>query len=546
MGDRKVILVLSGEICTGKSTLANKLAQTFGFKHCKTKEGLLYLAQKKLKGKSPERDYFQKFGEQLDTTGDGKWVLEYFQHLYAKDFEKDTFYVIDSARILKQIQHIREAYSYFVYHIHLEASEKSLEKRFLERGEIKDLSKKEQKSKYKKYKQDPTEQQVNTLKDDADLVINTDRCNEEDVFIRICSYLKLLPPTHNELVDVIIGGQFGSEGKGQIAAHISPEYECLMRVGGPNAGHTVFEKPYNHVFHLLPSGTYRSPNAKLLIGPGAVLNMDKLLEEIRTFQIEAGRLIIDENAIIISQKDIDEEQRIKEKIGSTGQGVGFATATNIISRLYGEDAHKAKHFLKDLRPFLGSTANELETLYKQGKKILLEGTQGTGLSLHHGLYPHVTSRDTSVSGCLSEAGISPRRLRKVVMVTRCYPIRVGGASGPFVSNEINMKIVAERSGKNADELIKKEITTTTKKNRRIAEFSWSMFRKACELNSPTDIALTFTDYISAKNERARRFENLTDETRRFIDEIERCSGVQVSLIGTTFDYRAVIDRRNWK
>lgn len=546
MGDRKVIVVLTGEIATGKSTLAQKLVQVFGFKHCKTKEGLAFLAEKKLDGKTPDRDFLQKHGEYLDTTEEGKWVLEYFQHLFHKDFEKSNLYIIDSARILKQIQHVREAYSYFVFHIHLEASKSSLEERFYARGEIKELPANEQKEKYQRYKSDPTEQQVNTLKDEADLVIDTDMCNAEDVFIRVASFFNLLPSTSNELVDVIVGGQFGSEGKGQIAAHISPEYDCLMRVGGPNAGHTVFQKPHNHVFHLLPSGTYRSPNSKLLIGPGAVLNLEKLLEEIRTFSIEKGRLVIDRNAVIISQKDIDAEQKVKEKISSTGQGVGFATATNIIARLYGDDAHKAKHFEKELRSFLGWTGEELERLYSQGKKILLEGTQGTGLSLHHGLYPHVTSRDTTASGCLSEAGISPRRLRKIVMVTRRYPIRVGGESGPFLSNEITMEIVAERSGKKADDLLRKEITTTTKKKRRIAEFSWPLFRKACELNSPTDVALTFTDYISIANERARRYENLTDDTRRFIDEIERCAGVPVSLIGTTFDYRAVIDRRNWK
>ncbi|MEL7585263.1 MAG: adenylosuccinate synthetase [Prolixibacteraceae bacterium] len=546
MGDRKVIVVLTGEICTGKSTLADKLENVFGFKHCKTKEGLSFFAKRKLKGKIPDRDFLQKYGEHLDTEEDGKWVLEYFQHLYQKEFDRKNFYVIDSARILKQIQHLRDAYSYFVFHIHLEASKESLETRFYERGEMKNLPKEIQKEKYNRYKRDPTEQQVDTLKEEADLIIDTDKCNEEDVFIRVASFFKLLPPTNNALVDVIVGGQFGSEGKGQIAAHISPEYDCLMRVGGPNAGHTVFEKPANHVFHLLPSGTYRSPNTKLLIGPGAVLNLDKLLDEIRIFSIEAGRLVIDENAVIISQKDIEAEQRIKDNISSTGQGVGFATATNIIARLYGEDSHKAKHFIKELRPFLGSTSSELENLFNAGKKILLEGTQGTWLSLHHGLYPHVTSRDTSVSGCLSEAGISPRRVRKIIMVTRCYPIRVGGESGPFISNEISMDVIAARSGKNAEELRQKEITSTTKKNRRIAEFSWSLFRKACELNSPTDIALTFTDYFSIKNEKARRYENLTDNTRRFINEIERCSGVQVSLIGTTFDYRAVIDRRNWK
>lgn len=545
MGERKIILVLSGEICTGKSTLADKLERTYGFKHCKTRDGLNHYAQKKLKGKEPQRDFYQKLGEELDVKNGGKWVLEYFQFLYAKDFSSCNFYVIDSARISQQIQHVRDAYSYAVYHVHLEASPETLKERFFSRGEIKALPEPTQKEKYEKYKADETERKVHELKAEADLVIDTDRCNDQDVFIRVSSFFRLLAPTQNDLVDVIVGGQFGSEGKGQIAAHISPEYDCLMRVGGPNAGHTVFEKPFNHVFHLLPSGSYRAPNAKLLIGPGAVLNLEKILEEIRTFGIENGRLVIDENAVIISAEDIEAEKKIQHNISSTGQGVGVATAGNILARLLGEDKHKAKNF-KELKPFLGSTHFELEKLFSEGKRVLLEGTQGTGLSLQHGLYPHVTSRDTTVSGCLSEAGISPFRVRKVIMVTRTYPIRVGGTSGPFDSNELDMKTIANRSGKDADDLVKKEITTTTKKNRRIAEFSWHMFRKACELNSPTDIALTFTDYISTDNENARRYHNLTEETHRFIEEIESCSGVKVSLIGTTFDYRAVIDRRNWK
>jgi adenylosuccinate synthase len=420
-----------------------------------------------------------------------------------------------------------------------------LEKRFYKRGEIVDLPTAEQKARYERYKADRTEQQVNSLEGDADLVIDTDRCNTEDVLVRVASYFRLLPPTHNELVDVIVGGQFGSEGKGQIAAHISPGYDCLMRVGGPNAGHTVYQEPYKHVFHLLPSGTYRSPKAKLLIGPGAIINLEKILEEIHTFNVEVGRLVIDENAVIISKEDIEEEARVKDIISSTGQGVGVATAGNIISRLLGKDDHKAKRFEKSLRGFLGSTGEELEKLYRENQKILLEGTQGTGLSLFHGIYPSVTSRDTTVSGTLSEAGISPRRVRKIIMVTRTYPIRVGGSSGPFISNEISMQVVADRSGKNVNELIEREKTTTTKKNRRIAEFSWALFRQACELNSPTDIALTFADYISIKNEGVRHYDKLTEETRRFIEEIESCAGVKASLIGTTFDYRAVIDRRNW-
>jgi adenylosuccinate synthase len=545
MGERKIILVLSGEICTGKSTLSDKLVKQHGFRHCKTREGLKSLAADKLKGKDPERDFYQKLGYDLDVKNGGTWVLKYFQSLYEKDFASCNFYVVDSVRIIGQVQHIREAYSYSVYHVHLEASADTLRRRFFERGEIKDLPPKEQKEKYDQYKSDETEKNVINLRTEADLVIDTDHCNHEDVFIRVASFFRLLAPTYNDLVDVIVGGQFGSEGKGQIAAHISPEYDCLMRVGGPNAGHTVFEKPFNHVFHLLPSGSYRAPNTKLLIGPGAVLNLEKILEEIRTFGIGSDRLIIDENAIIISKEDIEAEGLVKDKISSTGQGVGVATAGNILARLLGDNKHKAKNF-KELNAFLGSTHSELEGMFRAGKRVLLEGTQGTGLSLHHGLYPHVTSRDTTVSGCLSEAGISPMRVRKIIMVTRTYPIRVGGLSGPFQSNELDMQIIADRSGKDADDLIKKEITTTTKKKRRIAEFSWHLFRKACELNSPTDIALTFTDYISVKNVNARQYQNLTRESRDFIEELERCSGVKVSLIGTTFDYRAVIDRRNWK
>ena len=546
MGNRKIILILSGEIGTGKTTLSDALQNKFDFKPCKTKDGIKYFAERTAKDKSRDRAFLQNFGETLDKKTKGKWVLDYFQTLFAKNFDSHKFYVVDSVRISSQIKHLRDAYSYSVFHVHLKAAPSTLQSRFIKRNET-SSSEHDLSLIYKIAKSNSTEIRVNSLEAEADLIIDTERCNEEDVCVRVASFLKLLPTTQKNLVDVIVGGQFGSEGKGQIAAHIAPEYDCLMRVGGPNAGHSVYEEPQKHVFHLLPSGTHRNPKAKLLIGPGAVLNLQKILDEIRTFEIEdAKRLVIDENAVIITEEDIKNEQLIKETIGSTGQGVGYATAQNIISRLNGNHDHKAKNYIKYLKPFLGCTSNELEKLYHNNKRILLEGTQGTALSLHHGIYPFVTSRDTSVSGCLSEAGISPKRVNKIILVTRSYPIRVGGTSGPFISNEITWDVVAKRSGKNLKELVESEKTTTTKRNRRVAEFSWDMFRKACELNSPTDIALTFTDYISSKNGKARRYDQLTSDTRQFIEEIERCSGVKVSLISTCFDYRAIIDRRNWE
>ncbi|MEQ8423201.1 MAG: hypothetical protein RIA63_00725, partial [Cyclobacteriaceae bacterium] len=114
-----------------------------------------------------------------------------------------------------------------------------------------------------------------------------------------------------------------------------------------------------------------------------------------------------------------------------------------------------------------------------------------------------------------------------------------------LSNEISLEEISRRSGHPLVDMQKIEKTTTTKKDRRIAEFNWRLFRKACELNTPTDIAFTFSDYISYENQQARRYNQLSPETMRFIEELERCSEVPVSLIATRFSYRAIIDKRNW-
>jgi adenylosuccinate synthase len=201
-----------------------------------------------------------------------------------------------------------------------------------------------------------------------------------------------------------------------------------------------------------------------------------------------------------------------------------------------------------LKGYVGPVQREFDKAFRDGKKILLEGTQGTSLSIHHGIYPWVTSRDTTASGCLSEAGISPRRVRKVIMVCRTYPIRVGnakkGKSG-HMSQEIDLKTISKRSGIPIDELKKTERTSTTNRPRRIGEFDWELLRRNAQLNAPTDIALTFVDYLRVENRRARRYEQLQLETLRFIEEVERVACAPVSLISTRFHSRSVIDRRIW-
>ena len=286
----------------------------------------------------------------------------------------------------------------------------------------------------------------------------------------------------------------------------------------------------------------------MLIGPGAVLNIKDLQKEISDCDVGCERLTIDPQATVIQESDIRAEKQLRESIGSTGRGVGNATARRIMGR--GDKTMRLARDIEDLKPYLRDTYRMLEDAFRTGQRILLEGTQGTGLSIFHGAYPHVTSRDTTVAGCLAEAGISPGRVRKVIMVCRTYPIRVedpkkkGKTSGPM-SQEIDWKTVARRSGHDFVELQRNERTSTTDRRRRVGEFDWCLLRKAAVLNAPTDVALTFADYIVKLNERARRFEQLSEETIRFIEEIEKVAAAPVSLIATRFHSRAIIDRRSW-
>jgi adenylosuccinate synthase len=114
-----------------------------------------------------------------------------------------------------------------------------------------------------------------------------------------------------------------------------------------------------------------------------------------------------------------------------------------------------------------------------------------------------------------------------------------------MKHELDWATISRRSGIPVGELEGKEKTTTTKKKRRVAEFDWSLLRKSASINGPTDVALTFADYIDIENRKARRFEQLTLDTLRLIEEIERVASAPVSLITTRFDYRSIIDRRAW-
>ncbi len=532
------IILLSGSIASGKTTLAQRLADRFGMRVLRTREWLASALGNR--GKEGRTD-LQIKGDLLDTETGGAWVLEGL----ARELRNDQAHrdvIVDSVRIRGQIDAIRSAFGASVSHIHMTAPLPVLKDRYRHREISAGTSVAPD---YEKVRANQTESLVDGLKNIADVVIDSDRCTEEDVLIRVACHLGLFGEGNKGYVDVIVGGQYGSEGKGQIAAYLSPEYDLLVRVGGPNAGHKVFELPEPYTHHQLPSGTRRNESAKLLIGPGAVLNVDKLQEEIGQCGVDYKRLAIDPYAMVISQADIESEASLVAGIGSTGQGAGAALSRRILERK--PETKLAKHF-RELAPFIRSAVDVLQHILAENGRVCLEGTQGTALSLYHGDYPYVTSRDTTVSGCLAEAGIPPTTVRRVVMICRTYPIRVqnpdDGTSGPM-SQEISLAEIAVRSGLELDELEKTERTSTTGRERRIGEFDWQQLRKASLLNRPTDIALTFTDYLTVKNRSAKRFEQLDKGTINFIEEIERVSEARVSLIGTGFNPRSIIDRRFW-
>lgn len=533
-------MLLSGPICSGKSALVELLNQQHRARVVKTRDLILKKAPKTPR----RRKELQLAGQRLDNKDGGAWVGEALQQTidsHATGRTPEGIYVVDSVRIKGQIEAIRKAYGTEVHHIHLTATDDELRRRYEERGRADD-----EEVSYADLKRNRTEKGVGKLADVADIVVSTDRCSKEAVLVRATALLGLYPRSNDALVDVLIGGQFGSEGKGNIVGHIAPEYSLLVRVGGPNAGHQVYAEPKPEKYFHLPSGTQRAPDARLLLGPGAVIYPEKLLEEIADHKIGADRLTIDPSAMIIRDEDRDEEAEKFSSISSTAQGVGIASARKMTGRSdYKENG--AAFLARDcevLKPFLGSARRVLADAIVAGQRILLEGTQGTGLSLHHGDYPHVTTRDTTVSGCLADAGIAPSNVRKIIMVCRTYPIRVGGPSGPM-AHEVDMAEISQRSGIALEELARTERTTTTRRERRIAEFDWLQFRDSVQLNGPTDIALTFVDYFDVKNRSAFRFEQLTPETINFVEEVERVSGRPVSLLSTDFNWRNVIDRRAW-
>lgn len=547
------IVVISGKTCSGKSGLASLLKKEFGFAVVSNRR-FIDDPQWRLRMEQPEMLDRRR---ELDDVDFEQWMLRETRAMCQEE-ENGRPLVVDHLNTLAQVLQFRQVFGADLVHVHLYASDPTLQERYAKRVEDEPNP-----LPYDEVNQLRDDAEIQALKDDADVRVYTERSDSNDTLVRVAARLHLYTPPEIRCVDVLIGGQYGSEGKGNIVAYLAREYDVMVRVGGPNAGHTVASAAGTFTYHHLPSGS-RDVTARLLLGPGMTIFLPGLLKEISACGIGPDRLFIDPQATIIEEADRDAEQvHLVSTIASTGSGSGAAAARRILNR--GKTAIRLAKDVDELRPYVGTpgnyhgcTSDRLEEAYRSGQSILLEGTQGSGLSIFHGDYPYVTSRDTNVAGCLAEAGISPSRVRKILMVIRPMPIRVGDPDGSegHISGRLKHPTtfdeIAQFANLEAEALNAAEKTSTTNRNRKVGWFEWDQFRKACALNAPTDIVLTFADYLKAKNRNARRFEQLHPDTIKFVEELERVSQAPVSLINTRFtrdpdpiDLRSLIDRRNW-
>lgn len=340
-------------------------------------------------------------------------------------------------------------------------------------------------------------------------------------------------------VTVVVGGQFGSEGKGKICAHLamSNDVDYMVRCGGPNSGHTVDVGGRRYQLRQVPAG-FINPHTRLLIAPGGLVDPEVFLREVSLCGLGPDRVGIDRNAGVIEEVDLHNETSLDlaGRLGSTGTGVGSAVSRRALrdSNFCLAEDHSA------LRPFVTSVRQELNTAVRKGRSVVVEGTQGFGLSLYHAEeWPFRTSRDTTAHSFLGEVGIGVRDY-EVIMAIRTYPIRVAGNSGPL-PNEMTWEDLQHESGYPRPI---SEFTTTTKRLRRVARFDWTVVDEAVAANSPTQIALHGGDYLNFCNAAITDWNRLTSSLHEFVETIEVQYGIPVTFIGTGPANEHIVDRRS--
>ena len=391
---------------------------------------------------------------------------------------------------------------------------------------------------------------------------------------------------------LILGLQWGDEGKGKIVDALSEEVFAVCRFqGGHNAGHTIKVNGQQTVLHLTPSGILH-PNVNCVIGNGVVLSLEALDKEINDL-IDAGinfdnRFFVSSGCALIlpSHISIDKVRDKKESIGTTGRGIGPSYEDKIARRavrfgdlgneqilrekvellvsyhnrllveLYEEEPHDIDHVIAELLSFKHlhdkycTDTQDLiyDWIIKENQSLLFEGAQGTLLDIDHGTYPYVTSSSTTAGGVSTGLGLGPKYINKIIGISKAYCTRVG--EGPFLTElfDDNGKMLAKKGN---------EFGATTGRPRRCGWLDLLALKKAVFTNSVTDICLTKLDVMDEFNsieacinykdgepvyktfegwksstEGITEFENLPLKAQEYINFIEDFVGCNISIVST--------------
>ena len=390
---------------------------------------------------------------------------------------------------------------------------------------------------------------------------------------------------------LILGLQWGDEGKGKIVDALSEDTHAVCRFqGGHNAGHTIKVNGEQTVLHLTPSGILH-PNINCVIGNGVVLSLESLDKEINELK-EAGisfdnRFYISSSCCLIlpTHIKIDQVRDKKESIGTTGRGIGpayedkiarrairlgdFSDEANfkkkleklvtyhnkVLNKMHDEDSISVQQVVDEIFSykhlydnFCCDTQNLLIDWIEEDKSILFEGAQGTLLDIDQGTYPFVTSSSTTAGGVSTGLGIGPKYINKIIGITKAYTTRVG--EGPFITELFDAN--GEMLAKNGH-----EFGATTGRPRRCGWLDLVALKKAVFTNSVTDLCLTKLDVLDTfkeisvcikydngnpiyktfegwndKTEGVTDFNNLPHNAKSYINFIEEFIGCEISIVST--------------
>jgi adenylosuccinate synthase len=324
-------------------------------------------------------------------------------------------------------------------------------------------------------------------------------------------------------IDVVVGAQFGGEGKGKVCAYLAATEspKALIRCGGPNSGHSVVDDGTEFKLHMIPTGALYT-DCPIILPAGALIHIATLKREAERLKC-TDRVMVDPQAGIIRDEMIEEQalDQFYASAGSTLAGTGYAAARRALRRLpLAKEEPEIARWLEDTLPFL------MNNCLLRGESVLLEGSQAYGLSNYHGDYPYCTSRDTTVMAMLSQVGVGPAYLGRSILAVRFFPTRNHQGYLPDELSAAEMEELGIKEYGGADDQRMGKVA------RRAGRLDPEDLERAVWANSPACLALLGADYL----DRSCRGE--TDRRRlpaRVLEEVERVEsrvGVKVGFVST--------------